>query len=145
MRALPGTVGSETGFARFLAELWGPDRETGRPGTGFGPDSYVGSAMENIMLRSAIRDGMTNENLLANLVFFKRHPERNGRSSLGRETEPPSGPSARNGCASAAPRYGRCWPAGHRAARHLAARRAVAQHRAGRHRAGSVRRWRCRG
>ena len=31
------------------------------------------------MLRSAIRDGMTNENLLANLVFFKRHPERNGR------------------------------------------------------------------
>ena len=64
---------------RFRAELWGPDRETTRPGTGFGPDSYVGSSMETIMLRSAIRDGMTNENLLANLVFFKRHPERNGR------------------------------------------------------------------
>ena len=57
-------------FAQFLDELWGPDRETG---------SYVTAGAESVMLRSAIRGGMTNENLLANLVFFKRHPERNGR------------------------------------------------------------------
>jgi hypothetical protein len=75
MRAVPGTVAAETDFARFLTQLWSPDRAE----VGLGPGSYLGSAMENIMLRSAIRDGMTNENLLANLVFFKRHPERNGR------------------------------------------------------------------
>jgi hypothetical protein len=65
----------DSDFARFLAELWDP----GAAEAGFGPGSYVGSAMETTMLRSAIRGGMTNENLLANLVFFKRHPERNGR------------------------------------------------------------------
>jgi hypothetical protein len=64
---------------RFRTELWDSLRDTGPAEIGFGPDSYVGSAMETVMLRSAIRDGMTNENLLANLVFFKRHPERNGR------------------------------------------------------------------
>jgi hypothetical protein len=79
MRAVPGTVAPETDFARFLAQLWGSDRETGRPGTGSGPGSYVTSGAESIMLRSAIRGGLTNENLLANLVFFQRHPERNGR------------------------------------------------------------------
>ena len=44
------------------------------PGTGgevaFGPDSYPGAGIESTMLRSAIRGGMTNENLLANVVFF---------------------------------------------------------------------------
>jgi hypothetical protein len=52
---------------------------TGWAELGFGPGSYVRSGIESSMLRSAIRDGMRNENLLANLVFFHRHPERNCR------------------------------------------------------------------
>ena len=73
------TSDMDRALIRFRTELWESLRGTGPAEIGFGPDSYVGSAMENIMLRSAIRDGMTNENLLANLVFFKRHSERNGR------------------------------------------------------------------
>lgn len=42
--------------------------------------------IESGMLRSAIRTGMTNENQLADLIFFRRHPERNGR--LISRTEP---------------------------------------------------------
>ena len=38
------------------------------------------SASENQLVSSAIRRGNTDENSLTNLVFFRRHPERNGRS-----------------------------------------------------------------
>lgn len=53
--------------------------------TGFnGPVSYLGgrfrSGVENLIIRSAIRSGTTNENQLTDLVFFRRHPERNGRA-----------------------------------------------------------------
>ena len=65
---------------RFRTQLWNSLWDTGPAAEiGYGPDSYVTSGAESVMLRSAIRGGMTNENLLANLVFFKRHPERNGR------------------------------------------------------------------
>lgn len=37
------------------------------------------SETERLVLRSAIRGGMTDENALANLIFFRRHPERGGR------------------------------------------------------------------
>jgi hypothetical protein len=37
-------------------------------------------ARETPMVRSALRSGITNENQLADLVFFRRHPERNGRA-----------------------------------------------------------------
>jgi hypothetical protein len=37
------------------------------------------SESEKRALRSAIRGGMRDENALANLVFFQRHPERHGR------------------------------------------------------------------
>ena len=45
----------------------------------WGSGSYPQPAYEESLLRSAIRAGETNENMLANLIFFKRHPERNGR------------------------------------------------------------------
>lgn len=35
---------------------------------------------ESDLVRTAIRQGTTNENTLANMVFFARHPERNGRA-----------------------------------------------------------------
>jgi hypothetical protein len=41
--------------------------------------SYVGSSLENLILRSAIRGGNTDPTSLTNLVFFRRHPERNNR------------------------------------------------------------------
>lgn len=41
--------------------------------------SYVGSSLEDLMLRSAIRGGNTDPTSLTNLVFFRRHPERNNR------------------------------------------------------------------
>ncbi|MGH3774494.1 MAG: phospholipase A2 family protein [Pseudonocardiaceae bacterium] len=50
-----------------------------------GPNSYVQSGTENVMLRSAVRSGMTDENQLVNLIFFRRHPERNGRLISGGE------------------------------------------------------------
>jgi hypothetical protein len=61
---------------RFFAEL--RDSFTDEPAFGE-TGSSVGAGSENAMLRSAIRAGMTDENQLANLVFFRRHPERNGR------------------------------------------------------------------
>jgi hypothetical protein len=53
--------------------------------TGFGGIvSYLGSrwrsGVESLIVRSAIRSGTTNENQLTDLVFFRRHPERNGRA-----------------------------------------------------------------
>lgn len=41
--------------------------------------SYVPSGTEAAMVRAAIRSGERNENALADLVFFRRHPERRGR------------------------------------------------------------------
>jgi len=43
------------------------------------------SASESQLVSSAIRRGTTDENSLTNLVFFRRHPERNGRSISGSE------------------------------------------------------------
>lgn len=57
------------------APSWEGEETAGRPP---GPNSYVQSGTESEMLRSAVRSGMTDENQLANLVFFRRHPERNG-------------------------------------------------------------------
>ncbi len=37
------------------------------------------SDLESVLLRSAIRNGTTDENQLTDLIFFRRHPERNGR------------------------------------------------------------------
>jgi hypothetical protein len=75
-------------LARFRAEFWDSLPSIGRE-VAFGPDSYVGAGIESSMLRSAIRGGMTNENLLANLVFFHRHPERNGKL-ISREDDGPA-------------------------------------------------------
>jgi hypothetical protein len=41
--------------------------------------SYTGDAAERELIGSAIRSGQTDVNQLANLVFFRRHPERNQR------------------------------------------------------------------
>ena len=43
------------------------------------PGSYVGSASEIAALQAAVRSGQRSEILLANLIFFRRHPERNQR------------------------------------------------------------------
>ncbi len=44
-------------------------------------ESYGGSsANESKLVSSSIRRGTTDENSLTDLVFFRRHPERNGRS-----------------------------------------------------------------
>ena len=42
--------------------------------------SYFPSGIESVIVRSAIRSGTTNENSLTDLIFFRRHPERNGRA-----------------------------------------------------------------
>lgn len=43
------------------------------------PGWNVGSTADTAALQSAIRGGQRNANLLANLVFYRRHPERNQR------------------------------------------------------------------
>ena len=40
-------------------------------------EAYGGS--DSVIVRSAIRSGTTDENRLADLIFFRRHPEWNGR------------------------------------------------------------------
>jgi hypothetical protein len=76
----------DTEFEEFLGGLWGrlTGGTTAAPGKVYGPPSpglpqYPPPDTESAMLRSAIRGGETNENALADLVFFRRHPERNGR------------------------------------------------------------------
>ena len=74
MTTTAGTADAE--FTQFLAELYAPDP---RPYESPCSISYTQYGAESAMLRSAIRAGMTNENLLANVVFFDRHRERDGR------------------------------------------------------------------
>ena len=74
-----GTVDTE--FELFLADLWG-----GLAELAYGP----GPSAESAMVQAAIRRGVTNENELTNLVFFRRYPARNGRL-LSRD-EPNFGP-----------------------------------------------------
>lgn len=57
-------AGEETGFGDLVARLGGRFR----------------SGVERLIVRSAIRRGTTSENQLTDLVFFRRHPERNGRA-----------------------------------------------------------------
>ena len=55
--------------------------EAGEEEFSFGSlSSYVPSGMESVLVRSAMRSGTTNENSLTDLIFFRRHPERNGRA-----------------------------------------------------------------
>ncbi len=76
-------------FELFLTDLWG---ESGPgPGTG-GRRPYVPSA-EGAIVHAAIRRGVTDETGLTDLVFFRRHPARNGR--LIARDEPDFGPLSR--------------------------------------------------
>ena len=45
------------------------------------------SGMESVLVRSAMRSGTTNENSVTDLIFFRRHPERNGRAISRSESD----------------------------------------------------------
>ena len=54
--------------------------EAGEEEFSFGSlSSYFPSGMKSVLVRSAMRSGTTNVNSLTDLIFFRRHPERNGR------------------------------------------------------------------
>lgn len=60
--AMPGFLDAET--EAFLDEIW----------------QSASTLVEQSLVRRAITKGTTNENELTDLVFFRRHPERNGRT-----------------------------------------------------------------
>ena len=76
-----GRVSREAGFSlESLDELEGEDwfGEVDPEFSSGSRTSYFSSGIERALVRSAIRGGTTDENQLTDLIFFRRHPERNG-------------------------------------------------------------------